>query len=386
MSDSGTSTETFTDANTAERIAAAFVSVLRGSGLDVPVTRSMSFVEALSALDVTDADQVFWAGRATLTSDPEHPEIHDAAFTVFWGRLHRPQSELLPAPEPELTLATDEDDEDSGDDDGDTVEEEGPVVQVRWSAVEVLRAKDFTECTDEELEQLHQLMAEMRWTSQTRPSRRLRPTKRQTRRPDLGATVRQALTTGGEPIRRSFRETDRRPRRLVLLVDVSGSMEGYARAMLRFAHAAVVARARVEAFTIGTRLTRITRELQSRDPDAALEAAGASVHDWSGGTRLGETLRQFNDEWGVRGLARGANVVILSDGWDRGEADDLGAQMERLHRVTHQLIWVNPLKYTPGYAPLAKGMAAALPHVDEFVEGHAYESLERLAAVIGERA
>ena len=368
--------------NEAQRIATAFVSVLRGCGLDVSVTRSMHFVEALAHVDVTDADQVFWAGRATLTADPEDAQIHDAAFTVFWSRMLRQGMDLGIAPAPELTLATDEDD-DEGADDGEVIESDGPIMQVRWSAVEVLRNKDFTECSDEELEQLHRLMSNLKWTAQTRPSRRLKPTKRQTRRPDLGRTVRRALATGGEPIRRSFRDTDRRPRRLVLLVDVSGSMEGYARAMLRFAHASVVARTRVEAFTIGTRLTRITRELQSRGPDAALEAAGESVRDWSGGTRIGDTLRQFNDEWGVRGLARGAIVVILSDGWDRGEADELGAQMERLHRVTHQLIWVNPLKYTPGYAPLAKGMAAALPHVDEFVEGHAYESLERLAAVIG---
>jgi uncharacterized protein len=303
---------------------------------------------------------------------------------VFWGGLTGVVTTQLQAPPPEIMLATDDEDDESSDD-GDESTVDGPIVEVRWSAVEVLRHKDFSECSDDELEQLHQLMVGLRWTAQTRPSRRLKPTRRRTRRPDLNRTVRLAMSTGGEPIRMAYKDTDRRPRRLVLLVDVSGSMESYARALLRFAHAAVVGRARVEAFTIGTRLTRVTRELQSRDPDAALKAAGASVQDWSGGTRLGDTLRVFNDEWGVRGMARGANVVILSDGWDRGESDELAAQMERLHRVTHQLIWVNPLKYTPGYAPLAKGMAAALPHVDSFVEGHAYESLERLAAVIGHR-
>jgi uncharacterized protein with von Willebrand factor type A (vWA) domain len=172
----------------------------------------------------------------------------------------------------------------------------------------------------------------------------------------------------------------------VLLVDVSGSMESYARALLRFEHAAVVAGARVEAFTLGTRLTRLTRELSNRDPDAALRAATPAVEDWSGGTRLGETLRQFNDRWGIRGLARGAVVVILSDGWDRGDPELLATEMERLHRVTHQLVWVNPLKASPGYAPLAAGMAAALPHVDHFVEGHAFESLEHLARLLAEGA
>ena len=373
-----------TQTTNAEALAAAFVGVLRGVGLEVSLSRSMGFVEALSVIDITSADAVFWAGRATLTSHELDAELYDTAFAVFWGGLTGVVTTQLQAPPPEIMLATDDEDDESSDD-GDESTVDGPIVEVRWSAVEVLRHKDFSECSDDELEQLHQLMVGLRWTAQTRPSRRLKPTRRRTRRPDLNRTVRLAMSTGGEPIRMAYKDTDRRPRRLVLLVDVSGSMESYARALLRFAHAAVVGRARVEAFTIGTRLTRVTRELQSRDPDAALKAAGASVQDWSGGTRLGDTLRVFNDEWGVRGMARGANVVILSDGWDRGESDELAAQMERLHRVTHQLIWVNPLKYTTGYAPLAKGMAAALPHVDSFVEGHAYESLERLAAVIGHR-
>jgi len=173
----------------------------------------------------------------------------------------------------------------------------------------------------------------------------------------------------------------------VLLCDVSGSMAPYARALLRFLHAAVTARGagRVEAFALGTRLTRITRELSWRDPDAALADAADAVEDFSGGTRLGEGLKAFNDRWGVRGMARGAVVVILSDGWDRGDPGKLGAEMARLRRVAHRVVWVNPLKAAPGYAPLARGMAAALPYVDDFVEGHSLASLEQLAAVIGGR-
>jgi uncharacterized protein with von Willebrand factor type A (vWA) domain len=159
-------------------------------------------------------------------------------------------------------------------------------------------------------------------------------------------------------------------------------MEPYARAMLRFVHAAVAGRQRVEAFAIGTRLTRVTKELNSRDPDTALSQAGTRVLDWSGGTRLGESLKAFNDRWGVRGMARGAIVVVLSDGWDRGDPDVLGEQMRRLSRITYHLIWVNPLKVTPGYAPLARGMAAALPYVDHFVEGHSLSAMHELAAVI----
>ena len=195
-------------------------------------------------------------------------------------------------------------------------------------------------------------------------------------------TVRAAIRAGGEPIERHHREHSTRLRRLVLVLDVSGSMEPYARALLRFVHAAVAGRQKVEAFTLGTQLTRVTRELGSRDPDVALAATGQRVADWSGGTRLGDGLRRFNDEWGVRGLARNSIVVILSDGWDRGDPDLLTEQMERLHRVTHRLIWVNPLKVTPGYAPLARGMAAALPHVDEFVEGHSVAAMEELTRVI----
>jgi uncharacterized protein with von Willebrand factor type A (vWA) domain len=227
-------------------------------------------------------------------------------------------------------------------------------------------------------------MADLRLAGALRRSRRRRPVRRATSgaRPDLRRTVRHALRAGGEPIRRGWREPATRPRRIVLLCDVSGSMDPYARALLRFVHAAVVGRARVEAFAIGTRLTRLTRELSTRDPDEALERASDAVDDFSGGTRLGEGLRAFNDTWGLRGLARGATVVILSDGWDRGDPAILGEQMARLRRVAHRLVWVNPLKASDGYAPLAQGMAAALPYVDEFVEGHSLASLEALVEVL----
>jgi uncharacterized protein with von Willebrand factor type A (vWA) domain len=196
--------------------------------------------------------------------------------------------------------------------------------------------------------------------------------------------VRRSLRAGGEVAPPVFNKTGTRPRPLVLLLDVSGSMEPYARAFVRFVHAAVVSRTRVEAFALGTRLTRVTRELSSRDPDAAVHAAASRVVDWAGGTRLGDGLRAFNDEWGIRGMARGAIVVILSDGWDRGEPEALAEQMARLSRVAYKVVWVNPLKASPGYAPLAQGMAAALPHVDVFVEGHSLAALEEVAEVISQ--
>ncbi len=159
-------------------------------------------------------------------------------------------------------------------------------------------------------------------------------------------------------------------------------MEAYSRALLRFVHATVLARGRVEAFALGTRLTRLTREMATLDPDRALANAAGRVDDWSGGTRLGESIRGFNDEWAVRGMARGAVVVILSDGWDRGEPELMAEQMARLQRVAYRVVWSNPLKATDGYAPLARGMAAALPFLDEFVEGHSLRALEELAEAI----
>ena len=194
--------------------------------------------------------------------------------------------------------------------------------------------------------------------------------------------MRAAVRTRGDPVERHFRRRATKYRRIVVLLDISGSMEPYARALLRFVQAAVAGRRRVEAFTLGTRLTRVTRELSSHDPDLALARATDAVADWSGGTRLGDGLEAFNRQWGVRGLARGADVVVLSDGWDRGDPDELAEQMQRLARVAHRLIWVNPLKVSPGYAPLARGMAAALPYVDEFVEGHSLDALERLVKVL----
>jgi uncharacterized protein with von Willebrand factor type A (vWA) domain len=225
-------------------------------------------------------------------------------------------------------------------------------------------------------------MADLRLAGALRPSRRRRRARRARGAPDVRRTVRASLRHGGEPIRRAFAAPSDRPRRLVLLLDVSGSMEPYARAFVRFLHAAVTSRANVEAFALGTRLTRVTRELSSHDPDAAVRSAAARVVDWSGGTRLGEGLRDFNDGWGVRGMARGAVVVVLSDGWDRGDAALLAEQMQRLRRVAHRIVWVNPLKASPGYAPLAQGMAAALPYVDEFVEGHSLAALEQVAEAI----
>jgi uncharacterized protein with von Willebrand factor type A (vWA) domain len=365
-----------------DRIAVGFCRVLRRAGLRLPATATINFVESLGVLGVEDRDGVYWAGRATLVHRPEDLALYDRVFATFWEQQVGEGVRLEGAPPP-ITLALDSDDEDPDEPEVDDEAEPADDVQaVRFSRAEVLTTKDFADCTREELRELSTLMSRLRFTTYRRRSRRQVSVSGRGDRPDLRRTVRWALRHQGEPMRRAFTVKATRPRRLVLILDVSGSMEPYARALLRFSHAAVVARERVEVFVLGTRMTRLPRHLTSRDPDAAIRQAFPRVKDWAGGTRLGEGIRAFNQEWGVRGLARGSVVVVLSDGWDRGEVRLLGEEMERLRRVTHQLVWVNPLKATPGYAPLAAGMSAALPHVDRFIEGHSYASLEQLAAIL----
>jgi uncharacterized protein len=366
----------------AERMAVAFARILRGAGLAVPLDTVLTFASALSSVGIEQRDRAYWAGRATLVRRPEDIELYNRTFAIFWER-RRVLLDLTPDAEPEvITITIDSDDEPDGDDQLTPEPDDGPTIHLRFSSAEILRQKDFAAYTGDELDEAHRLMSQLRLSGSMRQSRRLVASKRHRGRPDLRRTVRAALRAGGEPIARKHLEHGERARRLVLLLDISGSMETYARALLRFVHAASIGRQKVEVFTLGTRLTRITRELSSRDPDRALARAADRVQDWSGGTRLGEGVRAFNDEWGVRGMARGAIVVILSDGWDRGDPDVLAEQMARLHRVAFRVVWVNPLKVTPGYAPLARGMAAALPHVDEFVEGHSVEAMEDLARIV----
>ena len=360
-----------------------FVDLLRRAGLAVPLGSTLDFGRALAEIGISTRSGVYWAGRATLVRRPEDVDTYDEAFERHW--MSSAAGSVAVAEQPTITLLLDvpEDaavpDVDDGASDGD-----GDHISVRWSRTEVLASRDFADCTADELAELHDLMGGLRLFGATRRCRRLRPALHRGR-PDLRRTVRAALRTGGEPIHRAFSEPGVRPRRLVLLLDVSGSMEPYARALIRFLHAAMVGRRDVEAFALGTRLTRLTRELSTRDPDAALARAAVAVTDWSGGTRLGDGLRVFNDKWGVPGMARGATVVILSDGWDRGEPSVMEEQMGRLHRVAHQVVWVNPLKASPGYAPIARGMAAALPYVDRFVEGHSLDSLRSLVALLADR-
>jgi uncharacterized protein len=361
------------------RAAVRFGRLLRRAGVDADTTRVHRFVEALDVLGPRELADVYWAGRVVFCKAPDDFDRYDAAFAACFG-VPIPlgaltQEQVTKALE--ITLAFD-----SGEDsvEGETAPAPDNTVVVRFSAVETLRDKDFSAYTNEEFEEARRLMADLRLAGSLRRSRRPVPTR--SGRLHMGRTLRGAMRSGGEVTRLRFTGPGERPRRVVLLCDVSGSMEAYARALLRFLHAAVVGHGRVEAFTIGTRLTRITRELRSRDPDAALAAASRAVVDWSGGTRLGANIKEFNDVWGQRGMARGSVIVVLSDGWDRGDPALLAHEMHRLQRLAHRVVWVNPLKATPGYAPLASGMAAALPFVDEFIEGHSLASLEELVRVV----
>ena len=308
-----------------DRLVVTFARALREAGISVALGSTFTFARALAILDPHSRRDVYWAGRATLIHRPEDVATFDRVFAATFGGA-ADLDDVLTEVATTIELAFDDGSEGEGDDalddDGDV-----PRLTVRWSAHEVLRHRDFAEYSDEEFREARRLLADLRLAGALRRSRRLAPVKghRPRGRPDLRRTIRASLRAGGEPVRVARLAPSTRPRPVVLLCDVSGSMEPYARALLRFLHAAVVGRERVEVFTLGTRLTRITRELSSRDPDAALAAAARRVVDWSGGTRLGDDLREFNDRWGVRGMARGAVVVILSDGWDRGEPAALGS-------------------------------------------------------------
>ncbi len=366
---------------------ATFGRILREAGVDVAPHRLEDALAALASVDLTSREECYWALRCTLTSRHEHGEVFDAAFAAFWERRAQDIAllERAPATEPGLEPAAPDAVEprpsqladDAGDDDDAGEEAQGTA----WSAVERLRTLNFAEYTEEELHRSRLLVERVARALPMRRSRRLR-SAHDGDRIDKRRTLRSAMRTEGYPIMRLYRRRRLVPRKVLFLIDISGSMEPYARAMLMFLQVAVRPGAKVEAFTFGTRLTRVTRELASHEPDQALRAATRVVPDWAGGTRIGEAVKALNDDWGRRGATRGAVVVVVSDGWERGDVDLLSVEMARLRRAAHTVIWVNPLAGQPGYEPLAKGMAAALPHVDRFLPGHNVRSLEVLAGVL----
>ena len=362
-------------------MVAAFGQYLRAYGVNADPDSLASFLRSLGLVGMGSRDLVHDVAKANLVKRVEETPRFDRAFGAFFDALPSSDFEHEDPPAISETLYVDSPQDESGNNDDSSNEEEDNHTVLRFSAQEVLTEKDFSKCTRIELEQLYQLIDLMRLAGSRKHSRR-RVRSNKSEMFDMRRTIAKAIERYGEPIEREYKKQGSQFRRVVFLLDISGSMDPYAKALLRFAHAAVVARNKVEVFTFGTRLTRVTRELTWRDPDQALIDVAARVVDFSGGTRLGETLANFNETFGVRGMARGANVVILSDGWDRGEPEVLAREMQRLSRVARKIIWVNPLKSHVGYAPLARGMAAALPFIDVFVEGHSLDALRHLARVL----
>ncbi len=356
-----------------------FARALRAAGVAADRTRLTTSLEALAHVDPLDTAQVYWTARLTLCSEPDDLPRFDAVFDA-WFRGRRPSLPMPSAPQPPPRVAQlrplAPPDTGSGEQ-----QEDDEVLKTAAADAEILHQHDVTTLSREERDEINRLIALLAPRVGTR--RTLRRARGGRERIDVKRTVRSMLRDGGETAVLAYDRRRDKPRRLVLLLDVSGSMSPYADVLLRFAHAAVrVAPTTTEVFTLSTRLTRVTRELRLRDPEIALNAAGTAVADWSGGTRLGETLQAFLDRWGQRGTARQALVVIASDGWERGEAALLGEQLGRLSRLAHKIVWVNPHKGKAGFAPITGGMLAAMPHIDELIAGHSFAALRTLAEVI----
>ena len=363
-----------------EAVLLGFARALRAAGVPVTQDRAQTFLAATAQVGLADQRATYTAGRATLCGSPDDLLRYDQVFHAYFdARDGLPRARPAQPGAPTYTsLPADESGSGSGTD-----EQDDDVVRAMASEAEVLRHRDLASMTAAERQRLATMLATLR------PRPPLRRTSRHQRwhRGDVDAsrTLRASLRRMGEPAQIEWRRRGTKPRRVVLLIDVSGSMSGYADALLRLAHRLVTAspRGSVEVFTVGTRLTHLTRALRNRDAERALVAAGETVPDWSGGTRLGETLRVFLDRWGRRGLARGAVVVVFSDGWERGDAALLGAQMNRLRRVAHRVVWVNPHRGKAGYAPVQLGVLAVLPHCDDFLAGHSLATFEELIEVVG---
>jgi hypothetical protein len=357
---------------------------LAAAGLTLDTGRTRNFVQAAEAVGLDDRQAVFWAGRACLCAEPEQFPIYDRVFAAWFNtsipdvagrlrraRVDRPVGAKAPADGSGLVLP-------AGIEAAPADQE---AVRARAAEQELLRYRDVGQLSPEQRAALAELFAQLRPRAPRRPSARLGPSNRG--RLDARRMVREQVRLLGEPGSARYRRPTPQPRRVVLLIDVSGSMSGYADALLRLAHVWVRAQPRtVEVFTIGTRLTRVTDALRLRDPGQALQAAGELVPDWSGGTRLGEVLAAFLDRWGQRRWTRGAVVVIFSDGWERGSPKLLGAQMARLQRFAYRVVWVTPHRDRQGYRPVQAGIVAALPYCDHLLAGHSLAAFGHLLEVV----
>jgi uncharacterized protein with von Willebrand factor type A (vWA) domain len=383
-------------------VAGAFSQRLHQAGLPMTAERTASFTQALTLVEPIARRRLYWTARAVFVSDPSQVRAFDAVFAaVFGARGDREDPEPASADEVETIPAAPDDrpaanrsttppasepsspPSSASSDGADRDSEAGAIaVPLAPSEEEVLREKRFDALTAHELAQLYQLMSRLEIATPLRRTRRAEK-YRHGQRIDLRRTLRGSLRTGGDPVRLRRRRRRVVPRRIVMLCDISGSMEPYARAYLQFLISATRSGPGAEAFVFATRLTRLTRALASRNPERAIQNAAAAAPDWSSGTRIGDALKAFNDRHGRRGMARGAVIVILSDGWERGDPTLVGREMERLRRLAYRIVWVNPRAAAAGFVPRAGGMAAALPYCDALVSGHSLQALQGVVDAIG---
>ena len=358
-----------------DELLLGFARALRAAGVGVSADRERTFLVAVAAVGIGERSHVYWAGRATLTSTPADFAAYDEVFERWFGGETMRPGQRVDVVRPPVAQAPLDSGSGGGGDDGDA-----DTVQAKASAQEVLRHRDVASLNPADRAAAARLFATLLPRCPQRRARR--HVRSSTGALDGPATLREQLRRMGEPGRIHRRRRGIRPRRVVLLIDVSGSMSPYADSLLRLAHAFVRGAEQVEVFTMGTRLTHVTRALSARDSDRALAAAGRVVPDWSGGTRLGDSIGAFLDRWGRRGMARGAVVVVFSDGWEREGPEVLGEQMRRLAALAHRVVWANPHRGKAGYAPVQQGIVAALPHIDDFVAGHSLATFEELIEVV----
>jgi len=361
----------------------AFGRILRREGIDVHPGRVLDVVEALGHVSLAARDEVYHACRALLVHRHEQLVIFDRVFEAFWGGNRRPDVRIdAPLGEPrtspdaiDVVLALEEASDADADSEGNVPAPERGVKI--WSDQGGVADKDFAALTADEIVEARKALSLLVWNPGMRRTRRW--IRGRGARIDLRRAIAGSLRSGGDVVTLPTRTRRLRPRPLVLLCDVSGSMERYSRMLLHFAHALTSRHRRVEAFLFSTQLTRITRQLCARRPDEAIAAVSRSVPDWSGGTRIGGALKEFHRRWGRRVLNGGPVVLLISDGWDRGDPEVLGAQIARLQRRCYRLVWLNPLIGTAGYSPLTRGLEAALPYVDDFLPARTLTNLADLA-------
>ena len=369
-----------------------FGRLLRQLGLVVSASDICDLAEGLTHIDLSRRDDFYYTLRSFLVRDRDNLALFDQAFALYWSASQdwalMEFEEAAQAGDAALAQLVLPGDQEAGPDDlvledAETEDTPDSVEETRitgtYSAVELLHHKDFACFTEDEMETARRIIESMVWQPGERLTRRQVRASKRAAYLDLPRTIRRSMTHGGEIIAPTWRRRKTKPRPLTVICDISGSMERYSRLFLHFVYALVQGPLRVEAFVFGTRLTRITPALRHSDVDTALDEASALVQDWSGGTRIGESLKAFNFEWSRRVLGRGAVVAIISDGWDRGELDLLEREIGRLQRSIHRLIWLNPLLGAPDYEPLAQGVQVILPHVDDFLPLHNLATLEQLA-------